>query len=171
MKFDEFKRNVINWAKERKIIPNSNNKAQYIKLIEELGELALGIRKRDKKLIKDAIGDIAIVLIVMSGLNDIDLVNRYRHISDNNNFYLLTYRVGGIGLILDEQYLLGDEFKDTLKSEIKQALYVLMDLARELKVSFFECCELAWNEIKDRKGILREDGIFVKEADLGGEND
>ena len=56
MKFKEFKKNVVRWAKDRKIIPNSTFDAQYIKLIEELGELALGIRKQDKKVIKDRKG-------------------------------------------------------------------------------------------------------------------
>ena len=36
MKFEKFKSNVIKWALERKIIPNSPFDAQYIKLIEEL---------------------------------------------------------------------------------------------------------------------------------------
>jgi NTP pyrophosphatase (non-canonical NTP hydrolase) len=27
-----------------------------------------------------------------------------------------------------------------------------------------QCLEHAWNEIKDRKGYLRSDGVFVKEA-------
>ena len=56
MKFEKFKSNVIKWALEKKIIPNSPFDAQYIKLIEELGELALGIRKQDKKVIKDRKG-------------------------------------------------------------------------------------------------------------------
>ena len=31
-------------------------------------------------------------------------------------------------------------------------------------ISLVECLELAYNEIKDRKGFLNKDGIFVKEV-------
>lgn len=31
------------------------------------------------------------------------------------------------------------------------------------KISFTECLEAAYNQIKDRKGYLRADGVFVKQ--------
>lgn len=31
-------------------------------------------------------------------------------------------------------------------------------------VDLVECLNAAWEEIKDRRGTLREDGVFVKEA-------
>jgi hypothetical protein len=166
MEFNLFQRNVINWAKERKIIPNSNNKAQYIKLIEELGELALGIRKQDRELTRDSIGDVAVVLVILAGLNNINLINRYKFTGYRNNFYTLSDRIGGIGEVLQEKAILKANFRPTLKSQIKKALYALMDLTKEYGYNFNECIEVSWNEIKDRKGILRPDGIFVKEADL-----
>ena len=46
--FGEYARKVRQWAKDRKIIPNSTLEAQIVKLAEEFGELALGIRKNDK---------------------------------------------------------------------------------------------------------------------------
>lgn len=162
MKFDEFKRNVINWAKERKIIPNSNNKAQYIKLIEELGELALGIRKQDEKIIKDSIGDVAVVLVILAALNKLDI--EFGGGAREKDFKELSYFIGLLGHHLQKSKFLS-------KNNILAALNTLEEIAKENGFDFMECCELAWNEIKDRKGVLRPDGIFVKEADLGGEND
>ena len=163
MNFNEFKENVINWAKERKIIPNSNFDAQYIKLIEELGELALGIRKQDEKLIKDSIGDIAVVLVVLAGLEKIDTqieLTDY-NIRTDRWFNYLSFIVGMIALS-------DDAVKSVKIENIEQALFYSKKLSEQLRFKFEECLTIAWNEIKDRKGVLREDGIFVKEKDLNG---
>ena len=161
MKFKEFKSNVIKWALERKIIPNSSFNAQYIKLIEELGELALGIRKKDERLIKDSIGDVAVVLINLAGIEKIDtqieLIDY--NVETDNWFNYLSYIIGMIAF--------SEEAVKSVKIEdIEQALFYLKKISEQLRFNFMECCELAWNEIKDRKGYLREDGIFVKEEDI-----
>ena len=51
----ELSRKIRIWANDRKLIPNSNLETQYTKLVEEIGKLALGIRKQDKNLIIDSI--------------------------------------------------------------------------------------------------------------------
>ena len=160
MEFKEFRENVIKWAKDRKIIPNSSYRAQYIKLIEELGELALGIRKKDEKLIKDSIGDVAVVLCVLAGLEKVDkqikLVDY--DIKTNEWFNYLSFIVGMIALS-------NEAIKSVKIENIEQGIFCLKELSEQLGVNFNECLEIAWNEIKDRKGYLREDGIFIKEAD------
>jgi NTP pyrophosphatase (non-canonical NTP hydrolase) len=40
---------------------------------------------------------------------------------------------------------------------------VLLNICALLDVNFTDCLQAAYNEIKDRKGILGKDGIFVKE--------
>ena len=158
MKFEEFKENVIKWAKDRKIIPNSTYKAQYIKLIEELGELALGIRKQDEKLIKDSIGDVAVILCVLSGLVAVDINPKGPKDYKGDNFMWLSLYLGALGIGAEA----GRGF---VAEHIDYALFSLQKLSEELGYDFNECLEIAWNEIKDRRGYLREDGIFVKEAD------
>ena len=163
MQFEEFRENVIKWAKEKKIIPNSSYKAQYIKLIEELGELALGIRKRDETLIKDSVGDVAVVLCVLAGLEKVDkqiALENNKELSDSN-FQGLVSKIGFLAF--------GNNFTDLGQmlfiQHIRDGIYYLNKLSEELGYNFNECLEIAWNEIKDRKGYLREDGIFIKEAD------
>jgi|SRR5690554_5001301 len=53
---------------------------------------------------------------------------------------------------------------DTLeqKDSIGDMLVVLIILAKQLNTSVEECLEIAWNEIKDRKGTT-VDGVFIKE--------
>jgi NTP pyrophosphatase (non-canonical NTP hydrolase) len=53
---------IREWATERGIYKNGDSKTQYVKLMEESGELAQAILKQDKAEIKDAIGDMIVVL-------------------------------------------------------------------------------------------------------------
>ncbi len=162
MKFNEFKSNVIKWAKERKIIPNSTFDAQYIKLVEELGELALGIRKRDEIIIKDSIGDVAVVSVILVGLAELDdklIFEKKENMEEDAYFKKISCLVGMMSVSVSY------DDKSVLLNDVKNLIRNLDELSRSLGLNFMECCEYAWNEIKDRKGYLREDGIFIKEAD------
>ena len=88
------------WHKDRNLIDGSTDQAQYVKLIEEAGELAGNISRG--KDVRDDIGDMVVVLI---------------NIAERNGH------------------------------------------------SLGECLQVAYNDIKDRKGRM-VDGVFVKEADL-----
>lgn len=91
---------VTEWAKARKIVPNSTPMAQLMKTMSELGELADATLKRDAEGIKDGIGDVLVTLIIYAELQGV-----------------------------------------TLR----------------------ECLSHAYDAIKDRKGTLTPEGIFVKE--------
>jgi len=62
---------ILQWAKERNLLPGDPHK-QFIKLVEEIGELSSAITKNNKLDIIDAIGDIQVVLIILSKQLDID---------------------------------------------------------------------------------------------------
>lgn len=51
------------------------------------------------------------------------------------------------------------------KDSIGDVLVTVISLAVSLKVDISECLNLAYEEIKDRKGRL-VNGVFIKEADL-----
>ena len=71
-------RKVIEWANERGLIKEENAPKQFIKLTEEVGELASALLKKDPYETIDAIGDINIVLIILCeqlGLNMSECVN------------------------------------------------------------------------------------------------
>ncbi len=53
---------IRSWAAERGIYENGNAHTQYVKLMEEAGELAQALLKEDKPEIQDAIGDMVVVL-------------------------------------------------------------------------------------------------------------
>ena len=56
------------WAKDRGLYDKGNSHTQYVKLIEEAGELAQSILKQDKPEIQDAIGDMVVVLTNLAEL-------------------------------------------------------------------------------------------------------
>lgn len=68
---------VIEWAKERNLIKLGNAPKQIIKLSEELGELGSAFLKNDYPEIKDAIGDIMIVLTILCEQLSIDMNQCY----------------------------------------------------------------------------------------------
>jgi NTP pyrophosphatase (non-canonical NTP hydrolase) len=71
-------RKVIEWANERGLIKEENAPKQFIKLTEEVGELASALLKCDPYETIDSIGDIQVVLIILCeqlGLNMTDCLN------------------------------------------------------------------------------------------------
>jgi hypothetical protein len=69
---DNVQESVINWAKERNLVKLGNAPKQLIKLSEEVGELGSAFLKNEFNEIKDAIGDIQIVLMILSEQLSID---------------------------------------------------------------------------------------------------
>ena len=54
---------------------------------------------------------------------------------------------------------------DKAKDGIGDCCVVLNNVAQQLGTSMTECWNLAYEEIKDRKGYLTPEGNFIKEAD------
>jgi NTP pyrophosphatase (non-canonical NTP hydrolase) len=59
---------IRNWARERGIYDEGNSHTQYVKLIEEAGELAKALLKQDRAEIIDGIGDMVVVLTNLAEL-------------------------------------------------------------------------------------------------------
>lgn len=100
--YETLARKIINRFTGIGIVKPENAKTQFMKVTEELGELAEGINKDKPGQIKDSLGDVLVTLIL---------------------------------------------------------------LAEDLNLNLLDCLNSAWNEIKDRKGEVK-DGSFVKEEDL-----
>lgn len=64
---------IRTWAKERGIYEKGDSKTQYVKLMEEAGELAKALLTNNKVEIKDAIGDMVVVLTNLAKLEDMKL--------------------------------------------------------------------------------------------------
>ena len=64
---------IREWAKTRGIYDRGDTKTQYIKLMEEAGELSRAILKEDKAEFIDAIGDMVVVLTNLAALGGVDI--------------------------------------------------------------------------------------------------
>tara|TARA_R110000803_G_scaffold182580_1_gene244953 strand:+ start:391 stop:1278 length:888 start_codon:yes stop_codon:yes gene_type:complete len=61
------------WAKDKGIYDKGDSKTQYLKLMEEAGELAEALLKKDKPEVIDAIGDMVVVLTNLAALEGLRL--------------------------------------------------------------------------------------------------
>lgn len=100
MSFAQIEMKVIQWAEDRRIIPNAKPYTQLLKAFSEMGELADAEIIGDTPEIIDAVGDVVVCLLIYCALKDLNLTT---------------------------------------------------------------CLESAYDQIKDRKGTLLANGVFVKE--------
>lgn len=159
--------NTKNWFLARGIDQGDIDK-QGLKLIEETGELVSGYLKNKEDILKDSIGDVVVVVIgyaMMSGVSPEFIF------FDRKEDYLPDF--GGvtawIWMMVDSAFQakvaqdLGIE--NTIKYNLSNIILYLNLICKELGYDFVECFNLAYNEIKDRKGRW-VNGSFVKEQDL-----
>ena len=53
-----------------------------------------------------------------------------------------------------------------VKDDIGDCLVVLTIIANMKDTDIDECIDVAYNDIKDRKGFLNKEGIFIKDSDI-----
>lgn len=153
---------VQQWFVDRNL-HEANPVKQFLKLMEESGELFEGIAKDKTELIYDALGDIQVVLI---GLEQ--QIKNGAQISANQQELELLLMVSSLGNIAQKLYahVCHNETQIPL---IKTDLMFLDSVVST--VSFCNgttaesCLEEAYEVIKNRKGKMI-DGVFVKEEDL-----
>ena len=135
---------ILQWAKEKDLLKFENAPKQRLKLLEEVGETARAILKNKTDDIKDSIGDIFVVLVILADqLSEEILFETYGVAKDDNQDFVF---------LLD----------NILNSKrLYFSLAYLNDICTKLNLDLTECANLAWNEIKDRKGNTIN-GVFIK---------
>lgn len=73
------KENVINWAKDKGLLKPENSPKQFIKTVEELGEVASALAKGNKEAFVDGIGDVVVTLIILAEQNGLDIEDCLEH--------------------------------------------------------------------------------------------
>lgn len=64
---------IRQWAHDRNLIEGSTVQAQFVKLIEEIGELAEAIAKGKDEQFLDSIGDAFVVLTILAAQKGMDI--------------------------------------------------------------------------------------------------
>ncbi|MBO1087043.1 MazG-like family protein [Enterococcus mundtii] len=63
---------VEEWAKE-KGLEKADSSKQMLKTVEEVGEVAAALARKDESALRDGIGDVVVTLINLAMQNDMDL--------------------------------------------------------------------------------------------------
>ena len=165
-------KNIEQWAEDRNLIEGSTPQKQFIKLMEEFGELCSGVAKNKPDVIKDSIGDCFVVMVILAKQNHIDSI--LETISNLDSFQpvfkldveeIIAETVVSLGMLASE--LMGQNLEMPTKVDaIFGWPYLSLKLiSRKYNLMLTDCVQAAWDEIKDRKGRMI-DGVFVKEGDL-----
>lgn len=64
---------IRQWATDRNLIEGATPQMQFVKLIEEVGELAEGIAKGRKDAVLDGIGDAVVVLTILAAQHGVPI--------------------------------------------------------------------------------------------------
>ena len=157
--------NVKQWFIDRDLENSGRLDKQSLKLSEEFGELCAGYLKKNEQLTKDSIGDCAVVIVGLTLLIREDvhkIFNESRFIEKRDVmkcFKVLNLKICAIQSHSDRKY------DGICRYDLALAVDYLKSLSTALGYNFDECFELAYQEIKDRKGRWI-DGTFVKEEGL-----
>lgn len=74
MRFEELQLEIVDWACDKNLINPENAPKQFMKFIEESGELARSILKDDREEEIDAFGDVLVTLTILSEQRGLNLV-------------------------------------------------------------------------------------------------
>ncbi|USN16408.1 hypothetical protein PLUTO_00920 [Luteibacter phage vB_LflM-Pluto] len=162
---------IRQWGEDRNLIKGATPRRQFLKLMSEAGEIGDAISKGHGEGIKDGIGDTFVVLVIITsqlGLNVADL--RYDQVNVSAYAYAPVDAI--YALLLDKLTLLGlyltsddeEEAKKLAPSTIAGAVNYLNLLAAAHGFWLEDAAKHAYEEIKDRKGVMYE-GTFVKSTD------
>lgn len=165
MTLNELTARIVGWANDRCLVEERYLPGQFLKLVEEFGEIAAADDGDSTDGVKDGIGDTYVVAAIMAaqiGQSITLLMEQHEALTDGP--------IAALGRIAA---CLARGKKDELPSRLGQ----FMNSVREEALHYVDleyglnpldllgCVESVWEIIKDRKGKM-VDGVFIKEADL-----
>lgn len=159
---------VVQWGHDRNLNAPENLKAQTMKLVSEFGEIGMSLVQNDDQEIVDGIGDVLVVAIIIGQQLGLPVGSDTISQSEDPAHDGLRYEYASacLGLFVDA-VLKGNDTRQVraLLGEFIGAVYnFLKDWDIALPTTAEECLAVAYEEIKDRKGIMFN-GAFIKESD------
>ena len=126
--------------------------------MEEFGELCGGVARNNPEMIKDAIGDCFVVLVILR--KQCRLFEEIVYDIHCDNFQdCITCILSSLSTINNSIGL------DEIEYQVSSVIGGLHYLAEYYNFDFKNCIAHAYDQIKDRKGEMR-DGVWVKTEDL-----
>lgn len=153
---------IEQWASDRNIIKGSKPIDQAMKLFSEFGELADNVGKgRD---CRDDIGDVFVVLTIITKqcerrlfdyIDGVSAMLRHPHNKECVS-ELANHLSNFVSWLTIPENFNGEKLIYSVK--------VLMSICENSGYTLEECVQIAYNDIKDRKGVM-SNGVFIKESD------
>ena len=154
---------IEQWANDRNIIKGSKPIDQAMKLFSEFGELADNVGKgRD---CRDDIGDFAVVMTIIMAQCGLSFHAYTSGLTLQSN-YDLKYNVSQLAENMTE-FVSDIASNDSISDDSDAFIWCiewLNVIALQVGSTLEECIQIAYDDIKDRKGIM-SNGVFIKESD------
>jgi hypothetical protein len=153
---------VRNWAEDRGLISGGSPFTQSLKLYEEFGELCGAVLKNKPEDIKDAVGDIIIVLVNLNAINGIDLesgIETYESETISNDTKICLGSLSYFCNII--------QFSEEVRKTASASANIInfLDLiCYKYDFTISDCLVAAWNVIKNRTGKT-VNGNFIKDEE------
>lgn len=155
---------IQKWAIDRDLDKKATRDGQIMKTLEEGAELIIGISKGNLALIRDSIGDVFVTLVIGNFITYKNPIDRYvmeelnkKSISCLTPLSLCDYIIRDL-----KTFSYNKDYKGLDVRVMIRALYYT---AYTYDLDLIDCVETAYNEIADRKGVVKN-GTFIKESDL-----
>ena len=159
---------IQEWAKEREIYEKLTPFDELLKTHEEVGELIKACYDNDKPAIQDAIGDVMITMINYCYFIELDAIEYIKQAVDLSvtGYYTISYVMNAHNTLgrLISLYVWneGKEISKPSGLRVFSILHYLNGIAHLEGTTLEECLNIAYNEIKNRKGRI-VNGKFIKE--------
>lgn len=179
LSMEELVSNVQGWGKQVKIIGNGQWITQASKLIEEVGEGAGWLCRGNEAEVKDAVGDKCFLIVMVGTMIGLDIKvimdtvsESYYHPDARANPLLAHRLLHKVNLWLAtgidhamENDMGSDMPSDYVAACFTNALSWLREYADVNNFTLEDAFSMAWDIVKDRKGRLTTDGVFIKMSD------
>lgn len=160
---EELIEKVEQWATDRNL-HTASPQGQALKVVEEFTETLMAHEDNDTDEVIDGIGDTYVTLIILCKQLDIDFWRCMK--SEAKYFQDIKYAPDAMNWLVSG---VAKDDKRSVEVGVESTINVLEHLIKLYELTPKQCLSAAYDEIKDRKGMMI-DGTFVKYEDLSDEN-
>lgn len=156
----EIHNKTLRWARERGILKNGKTTTQMLKLGSEFGELSDSLANNTP--IGDDIGDCMVVCTILADLQGYDLIiDCVMGVEPTHHSTpVVPTAMAYLGDMMDRA-IKGQDFIEQMRNFLHQLEGIAVIRNTTLEKGWL----IAYEDIKDRKGMLNSEGNFIKETD------
>lgn len=155
---------IEQWAEDRNIIKGAKPLDQAMKLFSENGELSDHVGNNELDKVFDDVGDVFVVLTIIAKQCNLSIFDHLdTKLKPSGLKVDVAFLTSELATIATEVYEWNDESTYFPKYALSYAVARLRSIAEQVGLTLEYCVEQAYNDIRERKGILYE-GVFIKES-------